>query len=170
MLLDELRWAFAQREPGAPNVRACTKADSVFWGIAAGSDCHRRGRPGHGAVVARRKRRMDARLRLGGGRLLGISAGRVWGGANLAGTEGKERIPEGGNAGDLDVVLGSGRNALVCRRGGPGIDAVRRTGNDLESGDFSGGRGDAGLGGGFGPADGLAVVAARTAVVGVRCR
>ena len=37
MLLDELRWAFAKREPGAPNVLACTRADSIFWGLAAGA-------------------------------------------------------------------------------------------------------------------------------------
>ena len=35
MLLEELRWAFAQREPGAPKVRAWTRADIIFWGIAA---------------------------------------------------------------------------------------------------------------------------------------
>ena len=37
MMLDELRWAFAKREPGAPNGRPFTRADSIFWGIAGGA-------------------------------------------------------------------------------------------------------------------------------------
>ena len=37
MLLDELRWAFASPEPGANVGRAGTRADSIFWGLAAGA-------------------------------------------------------------------------------------------------------------------------------------
>ena len=37
MWIDELRWAFASPEPGANVGRARTRADSIFWGIAAGA-------------------------------------------------------------------------------------------------------------------------------------